>query len=52
MTDLLMLAGASIGSMAFGILSAYGILRIGFSLIRPPQREVKVKTQPEIAQIS
>ncbi len=55
MTDLLnlaMLFCASVGSMAFGILAAYGILRIGFSLIRPSQHEVKVKTQPEIARIS
>jgi hypothetical protein len=52
MTDLAMLFCASIGSMAFGILAAYGILRIGFSLIRPPRREAKVKAQPEAARIS
>lgn len=54
MADLLnlaMLICASIGAMAFGILSAYGILRVGFSIIRPQQRpaKTKVKTQAETA---
>lgn len=38
MTDLVnfaMLIGASVGSMAFGVLAAYGVLRMGFSLMRP-----------------
>lgn len=49
MTDLAMLICASIGSMAFGILAAYGVLRIGFSLIRPRQQAAKVKPRPEVA---
>jgi hypothetical protein len=55
MTDwlnLAMLICASVGSMAFGILAAYAILRVGFALIRPSQRPVPVKApqpQPEIA---
>lgn len=47
MTDLLnlvMLVCATVGSMAFGILAAYGILRAGFAMLRPQQRPVPVKT--------
>ena len=38
MTDVVnfvMLIAASIGSMALGILAAYGVLRVGFALMRP-----------------
>lgn len=52
MLDLAMLVGASIGSMAFGILAAYWILRAGFALIRPQKRPAKVKAQPETAGVS
>ena len=55
MTDLLnfaMLICASVGSMIFGILAAYGILRAGFAMMRPRPRPVMVKTQPETAQVS
>jgi hypothetical protein len=48
MADLLNLAVlvcASVGSMAFGILAAYGILRVGFALMRPQVRPVAVKAQ-------
>ena len=46
MSDLLnfvMLICATVGSMAFGILSAYGILRVGFALMRPHPRPAPVK---------
>jgi hypothetical protein len=52
MADLLnlaMLICASIGSMAFGILAAYGILRAGFSLMRLQTRPAAVKARPEVA---
>jgi hypothetical protein len=52
MADLLnlaMLACASIASMAFGILAAYGILRAGFALMRPQPRPASVKAQPQVA---
>jgi hypothetical protein len=52
MTDLLnltMLIAASVGSMAFSILAAYGILRAGFALMRPQPRPAAVKPQPEAA---
>ena len=41
MTDVVnfvMLIAASIGSMALGILAAYGVLRAGFALMRPQDR--------------
>ena len=44
-----MLVCATIGSMAFGVLSAYGIFRLGFALMRPRTRAVQVKSQPEVA---
>lgn len=55
MTDFLglaMLICASIGSMAFGILAAYWLLRAGFAVIRPTERPAKVKAQPETASAS
>jgi hypothetical protein len=49
MTDLFMLIAASVGSMAFSILAAYGILRAGFALMRPQPRPAAAKPQPEVA---
>jgi len=49
--NLVMLVAASTGSLAFGVLAAYGIFRVGFSLMRPQTRPA-VKTRPEAAQIS
>jgi hypothetical protein len=49
MADLVMLILASIGAMAFSILAAYGILRAGFSLMRPQPRPAPVKAQTEAA---
>ena len=54
MTDLLnfaMLICASVGSMVFGILAAYGILRVSFALMRPQSRPVGVKARPEVARV-
>lgn len=48
MDDLLnftMLICASGGSMAFGILAAYGILRAGFALMRPRSQKPAVASQ-------
>jgi ABC-type spermidine/putrescine transport system permease subunit II len=51
--SLVMLVGASIASLAFGVFAAYGILRAGFALIRPrPQVVVKAQARAEMAQIS
>jgi uncharacterized protein (DUF2062 family) len=54
MTNLLnfaMLVGAITGSMAFGVLGAYGMFRAFFALIRPrrnPARAVKPATEPAV----
>jgi len=54
MTNLLnfaMLVGAISGSMAFGVLGAYGMFRGFFALIRPrrnPAVAVKPATEPAI----
>jgi hypothetical protein len=55
MADLLnlaMLVCATLGSMAFGILAAYGILRAGFALMRRQPRASRVNAQPEAARVS
>ena len=54
MTDLLnlvMLICASVGSMAFGVLAAYGIFRVAFAMMRPRRKPVTVKPQAEVATI-
>ncbi|HEV2324629.1 MAG TPA: hypothetical protein VGS10_11825 [Terracidiphilus sp.] len=48
--DIAMLVCAAVGSMAFGILAAYGVLRAGFALIRPAKRPA-VKATPEVARV-
>jgi hypothetical protein len=49
--NLTMLICASVGSMAFGVLTAYGIFRGGFALMRPQKRQAAVKTQPQAARV-
>jgi hypothetical protein len=52
--NLVMLVAVSAGSLAFGILAAYGIFRAAFALMRPQKRPAApaaVKAQPEAAQI-
>jgi hypothetical protein len=54
MADLLnlaMLVCASVGSMAFGVLAAYGILRVGFALMRPQAQRAAVKARAEVARV-
>jgi len=54
MTDVLnlaMLICAAVGSMAFGILAAYWILRAGFALMRPQARPVAIKARAEAARV-
>jgi uncharacterized protein (DUF2062 family) len=54
MADLLnlaMLVCASIAALAFGVLAAYGILRVAFTLMRPRPRQA-VKPLSEIAPAS
>jgi hypothetical protein len=48
--NLAMLVCAALGAMAFGILAAYGILRITFSVLRPqPTTVPAVEPQTEAA---
>lgn len=47
--NLAMLIAASVGSLAFGILAAYGTLRVAFALMRPQPQRVAVKNQQEVA---
>lgn len=49
--NLLMLICASVGSMAFGVLGAYGIFRVAFALMRPQRQRPAVKRQPETANV-
>jgi len=47
--NLVMLVCATVGSMAFGVLAAYWIFRIGFALMRPQKPVAAVKSRPEAA---
>jgi hypothetical protein len=54
MTDLVnfvMLIAASAGSMAFGVLAAYGVLRAGFALMRPQNQAVVLKPRARVARV-
>jgi hypothetical protein len=54
MTDLVnfvMLIAASAGSMAFGVLAAYWVLRAGFALMRPQGQAVVVEARAREARI-
>ena len=50
--DFIILICALVGAMAFGILSAYAILRVCFFLMRPARRPTAVKPEPETAALS
>jgi hypothetical protein len=53
MTDLLnfvMLVCAIVGSMAFGVLTAYWLFKLAFALMRPrPKQAVAAKAVTEVA---
>jgi len=47
--NLIMLICAAIGSMAFGVLAAYGIFRMGFAMMRPRRAAaIPVKVSPQL----
>lgn len=48
-TNLILLVGASMGAMAFGVLSAYAVLRGAFALMRPAGARPQVKRTAEAA---
>ncbi len=47
--NLVMLVCAAVGSMAFGVLTAYGIFRVGFALMRPRGARVSLKVRTQLA---
>jgi hypothetical protein len=47
--NLTMLVCAAVGSMAFGVLTAYAIFRAGFALMRPRREQVAVKVRAQLA---
>ena len=49
--NLVMWACAAVGAWALGVLAAYGMFRVGFTLMRPRQRAVPVKAQTEAATV-
>jgi hypothetical protein len=49
--NLVLLISVSVGSLAFGILAAYGTLRVAFALMRPQQQRVSVKARQEVARV-
>jgi hypothetical protein len=54
MTDFvnfIMLIAASVGAMAFGVLAAYGVLRVAFMLMRPQRLGDAVKAHVRVARV-
>ena len=52
MTDacnMILLMAASVAAMAFGVLGAYAILRVGFSLLRTEPRPAPIAVRVEPA---
>jgi hypothetical protein len=49
--NFLMFIACSIGSMAFGVLAAYGVLRVAFTLMRPRRRSTVIETQVHGARV-
>jgi hypothetical protein len=47
--NLVMLVCAAIGSMAFGVLVAYGVFRVGFALMRPRTARASLKVRAQLA---
>ena len=47
--NLVMLVCAAVGAMAFGVLTAYGIFRVAFALMRPKTARVAIKVSTQLA---
>ena len=47
--NLVMLVCAAVGAMAFGVLTAYGIFRVGFALMRPRAQRMPLKIRTQLA---
>ena len=52
LVDTVILVCALVGALAFGILTAYAILRLCFVLMRPSRPSAAVKPEPETARIA
>lgn len=52
--NLLMLVCASVAAMAFGVLAAYGLCRMAFSILRIHARSVAAQpqTKPQVARLT
>jgi hypothetical protein len=52
--NLLMLVCASLAAMAFGVMAAYGLCRVVFSILRIHARSVAMQpqTKPQIARLT
>ena len=50
--NLAMLVLASIAALAFGILSAYGLLRAAFALMRQREERLAVKPRTQAARVA
>lgn len=48
--NLVMLICAAVGSMAFGVLTAYAVFRFGFAMMRPKRVVVPVKVSAQLAE--
>jgi hypothetical protein len=51
LVNFMMLIAASIGSLAFGVLAAYGLLRGGFALMRRERQGILVKARARVARV-
>ncbi len=49
--NVLMLVCASVGAMAFGVLTAYAMFRVGFALMRPRRPAAALKAGQEAANV-
>jgi hypothetical protein len=49
--NLVLLITVSVGSLAFGILAAYGTLRVAFAMMRPQRQRVAVKAHQQVARV-
>jgi hypothetical protein len=47
--NLVMLVCAAVGAMAFGVLTAYGIFRVAFAIMRPRPARIAIKVQAQLA---
>ena len=47
--NLVMLVCAAVGAMAFGVLTAYGLFRVGFAMMRPRSARVSLKVRTQLA---